>query len=63
MFENTSNNLYQCVAAMREARDLDDLDLNEYEQDGFRDLFILCQRYMELFKTLTESEFEDEYEQ
>ena len=59
MFENTSNELNQCVTAMREAQDLDDLDLNEYEQDGFRDLHFLCISYLENFKRLTVKEFED----
>jgi hypothetical protein len=62
MFENTSNDLHQCVTAMREARDLEDLDLNEYEQDGFRDLFHLCQRYIEFYKMLTVNDFEEENE-
>jgi hypothetical protein len=47
---------------MREARDLEDLDLNLYEQEGFRDLYTLCQRYIEFYKMLTVNDFEEENE-
>jgi hypothetical protein len=47
---------------MREARDLEDLDLNLYEQEGFRDLYTLCQRYIEFYKMLTVNDFEEEHE-
>ncbi len=62
MFENTSNDLNQCVNAMREATDLEDLDLNEYEQEGFRALYKLSKDYIELYKMLTVNDFEEENE-
>ncbi len=31
---------------MRDARDIDDLDMNEYEQRAFRDLYEQCQEYI-----------------
>jgi hypothetical protein len=62
MFENTMNDLHQCVRTMREARDLEDLDLNEYEQEGFRELYKLSKAYVELYKMLTSNDFEEENE-
>jgi len=62
MFENTSNELHRCVTAMQEARDIEDLNLNLYEQEGFRDLYTLCQRYIEFYKILTVNDFEEENE-
>lgn len=58
MFENTAGDLSQVVEAMYEAREIDDLDLNGYEQEGFRDLYRLCKAYIKEFDRLAE-EFED----
>lgn len=54
MFENTSIEMLQVVASMEEASDIDSLDLNEYEQDAFRDLFKFCKRYIKEYNRLTE---------
>ena len=45
MFENTAGDLSQVVEAMYDAKEIDDLDLNGYEQEGFRDLYRLCKAY------------------
>jgi len=57
MFENTAEDLRQVVGAMNEARDIEELDFNEYEQDGFRDLFHLCKQYITQYDRLAK-EFE-----
>jgi len=62
MFENTMNDLHQCVRTMQEARDLEDLNLNEYEQEGFRALYKLSKDYIALYKMLTVNDFEEENE-
>lgn len=59
MFENSSNELNQCVGRMIEADTIEDLDLNEYEQSAFRLMYEMCQRYVIEFERLSE-EFIDE---
>lgn len=59
MFENTSDELNQCVGSMIEADTIEDLDLNEYEQSAFRLMYEMCQRYVKEFERLSE-EFIDE---
>ena len=59
MFENTSNEMNQCIGNMIEAGTIDDLDLNEYEQDAFRLMYDMCKRYIVEFERLSE-EFIDE---
>lgn len=59
MFENSSNELNQCVGRMIEADTIEDLDLNEYEQSAFRLMYEMCQRYVTEFERLSE-EFIDE---
>lgn len=58
-FENTSNDLGQCLDAMEEANSIDDLDLNQYEQDAFRSMYDMCKQYVEEYKRLA-AEFIDE---
>lgn len=52
MFENTASELAQCINTMRDVRDIDDLDMNEYEQEGFKDLYYLSQQYIANYKRL-----------
>ena len=54
MFENTAGEMKQVVTAMREANDIEALDLNEYEQDAYRDLYEMCKRYVIEFERLSE---------
>lgn len=58
-FENTSNDLAQCLDAMTEANSIDDLDLNQYEQEAFRTMYDMCKEYVAEYKRLAE-EFIDE---
>jgi len=58
-FENTSGEMSQVLNKMRDARDIDDLDMNEYEQRAFRDLYEQCQEYIVRYRELA-AEFIEE---
>ena len=64
MFENSANEMQQVVSSMEDARDIEDLDLSEYEQDGMRDLYKYCKRFLKEYSRLA-NEFieENEYEE
>jgi hypothetical protein len=57
MFENTASDMNQVLEAMREASDIEELDLNEYEQEGFRDLYAYAKQYIAQYERLA-GEFE-----
>jgi len=59
MFENTASEMAQCINQMRDVRDIEDLDLNEYEQEGFRDLYYLSQQFIANYKRLARDFEED----
>jgi hypothetical protein len=59
VFENTSGDLDQCLNKMSDARDIDDLDMNEYEQRAFRDMYKQCQEYIVRYRELA-AEFIEE---
>jgi hypothetical protein len=59
VFENTSGDLGQCLSKMNEARDIDDLDMNEYEQHAFRRMYEQCKEYIAMYKHLA-ADFIDE---
>ena len=59
MFENTSGDLSQCLSKMSDATIIDDLDMNEYEQRAFRDLYEQCQEYIVRYRELA-AEFIEE---
>ena len=46
MFENTSNDLRDCVSAMEEAYDLPELDLSESEMISMRYMYRLCKKFL-----------------
>lgn len=54
MFENTATELRQVVTSMEDARDIEELDLSEYEQDGMRDLYKYCKRFLKEYNRLAE---------
>lgn len=54
-FENTSNDLFDCVSAMEEAYDMDELDLNQYEQAAFQRMRELCQQFLQESDRLTKA--------
>jgi len=59
VFENTSGDLDQCLNKMSDARDIDDLDMNEYEQLAFRKMYEQCQEYIVRYRELA-AEFIEE---
>lgn len=52
VFENTSGDMNQCLNKMSEAHDIDDLDMNEYEQAAFRRMYEQCQEYIARYREL-----------
>ena len=46
-FENTSNDLADCVGVMQEAYSKEELDLNEYEKDAYARMKKLCKAFLE----------------
>lgn len=58
-FENTSNDLKDCVYVMEDSRDIEDLDLSENEQDSIRFMKVLCENFLAEYNRLC-GEFVDE---
>ena len=46
-FENTSNDLADCVGVMQEAYSVDELELNEYERNAYARMKSLCKAFLE----------------
>lgn len=59
MFENTSNDLRDCVHAMQEAYDLPELDLSKSELSSMKYMRQLCERFIEEHNRLMAAESED----
>jgi len=59
VFENTAGDMSQCLNKMSDATTIDDLNMNEYEQRAFRDLYEQCQEYIWRYKELA-AEFIEE---
>jgi hypothetical protein len=59
MFENTANEMNQVLNKMSQSDSIDDLDMNEYEQRAFRDLYEQCQEYIVRYRELA-AEFIEE---
>jgi hypothetical protein len=59
MFENTSIELSQCVDAMENANDIEDLDFSSYEQDAFREMYALCKAYIGEYERIAEEFMEE----
>lgn len=51
-FENTSNDLQDCINAMDEAATVADLDLSSYEEAAFDRMAEQCQRFLALHESL-----------
>ena len=58
-FENTSNDLRDCVDAMEEAYDMADLDLSKTELSSLKYMRDLCERFLEETERLLNAESED----
>jgi len=48
MFENTGNDLAQCVKAMEAAESMEELDLSPYELTAFKRIKRLCEKFLEI---------------
>ena len=59
MFENTSREMRQVLNNMSESYDIEYLDMSEYEQRAFRDLYEQCQEYVVRYRELA-AEFIEE---
>ncbi len=59
MFENTASEMNQVLDKMSACRDVEELDLNEYEQVAFRMLYEQCQEYIIRYRDLA-AEFIEE---
>ena len=51
-FENTSDDLLDCVNVMQEACDLEELDLSEDESRSMKRMHKLCKRFLEEYGRL-----------
>ena len=52
-FENTSNDMQDCVDVMDEVTSIADLDLSSYERDAFDRMAEQCERFLKLHKELS----------
>ena len=46
MFENTEGELSQCVEAMEQAENIDELDMSDYERASFNRMWRLCRTFL-----------------
>jgi hypothetical protein len=58
MFENTMNDLRQCVQAMDEVESLRELDLSRTEQQSYDYMRELCQNFLDCAERLEQAEDE-----
>jgi hypothetical protein len=58
MFENTMNDLRQCVQAMDEAESFSELDLSRTEQRSYEYMRELCQNFLDCAERLEQAEIE-----
>ncbi len=48
-FENTVNDLQDCVYAMEERETIEDMDLNKYESAAIQRMRDLCQEFLDSY--------------
>ena len=58
-FENTNNDLRDCVGAMEEAYDMADLDLSKTELSSLKNMRWLCEKFLEESDRLLDAEEAD----
>lgn len=51
-FENTNHDLRDCVGAMEEAYDMEELDLSKTELSAMKNMRWLCEKFIEEFDRL-----------
>lgn len=62
LFENTASELDRCVDRMAEANSLEDLDLNEYEERAFKEMFRIARNFLAEHERLLNAEASQEDE-
>lgn len=55
-FENTCNDLSDCVGAMEEAKSLQKMGLNHYESAAMKNMAELAQEFLDQYERLTAKE-------
>lgn len=55
-FENTSNDLEDCVGAMAEAKTMKEMNLSSYEAGAIKHMAGLAQEFMDQYDRLTANE-------
>lgn len=56
LFENTASELDRCVDKMAQASSLEDLDLNEYEERAFYEMFRTARAFLAEHERLLNAE-------
>ena len=56
MFENTEGELSQCVEAMEQAENIDELDMSDYERASFHRMWRLCRTFLAEHERLLNAE-------
>jgi hypothetical protein len=51
-FENTLADLQDCLEAMQEVEDMQELDLGEYEEEAFTSMANVCRAYLKEYNRL-----------
>ena len=51
-FENTSNDLQDCLYAMQEADSIEDMDLNKYEKAAISNMRDQCQAFLDRYEEM-----------
>lgn len=59
MFENTAEELDNCIEGLTEVGHFDELDLSDSETIALRRLSRMCKEFLELYKDLEQRSMED----
>jgi len=61
-FENTSDDLFDCLNAMQDASTLEIMDLSEEETRSMNRMRRLCERFLEEYERLQNTASESDFE-
>jgi len=61
-FENTSDDLFDCLNAMQDASTLEIMDLSEEETRSMNRMRRLCERFLEEYERLQNTDSESDFE-
>lgn len=59
MFENTNNDLGDCIDRMQECETLEELDLSKYEYNSFHNMARAAQEFLGEYRRLIETETDE----